>query len=95
MSGSRLDFMESHVDTLIQWTQTTLEALRRDKGGRPAHGARLLFVAGLVELYHKYTGEGPTRRPFRDFVIAALEPLDRWEVMGVDDAIRTALKILK
>jgi len=64
--------------------------------------ARRSFVEDLAKIYKEATGDEPKRRydpakggeygPFRDFVLAALEPIAPHETSGVDGDIKTVLR---
>ena len=73
-------------------------ATKYTKGRREKHLPRYVFVKALAHIYEKGGQGRPTRRhdghkgrdygPFREFVLACLEPLDPEAVRGIDDVIR-------
>ena len=101
LGDADLSRTEAHIDKLIRWAEEASEALPQDKGGRPLHGALRLYVAALASLFREFTDlplEVYRDRitgdygPFRDFVRAALIPLDpHTDNTGLDRIIREVL----
>ena len=101
-TGTLLDanILPDDLGVLQIRAQEALETI--PESGHEPYRARRSFVEDLARIYKEATGDEPKRRydpakggeygPFRDFVLAALEPIAPHETSGVDGDIKAVLK---
>jgi hypothetical protein len=92
------------IGSIEQAARSAAKEFPAPKAGRPKRVTGDGTVIALCEIYEAATGRKPTRRwketsgsygPFREFVIAALTPLEGAAKRGIDERIKRALRSRK